>query len=127
MRTKFRKPCNEDHEDEDDSFFDCWDGKQEQSDALQQMNPWARNTPKSEPDVKGCLSVNFLHVQCALSWECTNVSQRTRHSMTSPVKEKTDRATTPMMKSGELEEVDLNAVTIGNMSIDSRPTCRNRC
>ena len=38
---KFRKPCNEDHQDE------------EQSDALQQMDPWARNTPKSEPDVEG--------------------------------------------------------------------------
>ena len=55
----FRKICNEDHQDEEDPFFDCWDGKQEQSDALQQMDPWARNAPKSEPDVKGCLSVNF--------------------------------------------------------------------
>ena len=33
--------------------FDCWYGKQEQSDALQQIDPWARNAPKSEPDVKG--------------------------------------------------------------------------
>ena len=56
---KFRKPCNEDHQDEDDPFFDCGDGKQEQFDALQQMDPWARNAPKSVPDVKGCLSVNF--------------------------------------------------------------------
>ena len=56
---KSRKPCKEGHQDEEDPFFDCWDGKQEQSDALQQMDPWARNAPKSEPDVKGCLSVNF--------------------------------------------------------------------
>ena len=47
---KFRKSCNEDHQDEEDPFFDCWDGKQEQFDALQQMDPWARNAPKSEPD-----------------------------------------------------------------------------
>ena len=33
---KFRKPCNEDHRDEEDPFHDCWDGKQEQFDALQQ-------------------------------------------------------------------------------------------
>ena len=53
---KFRKPCNEDHQDEEDPFLDCRDGKQEQFDALQQMDPWARNAPKSVPDVKGCLS-----------------------------------------------------------------------
>ena len=57
FRGRFRKPCNEDHQDEEDPFFDCWDGKQEQSDALQQMDLWARNAPKSEPGVKGC--VNF--------------------------------------------------------------------
>ena len=34
-------------------------GKQEQFDALQHMDPWARNAPKSVHDVKGCLSVNF--------------------------------------------------------------------
>ena len=34
----FQKPCNEDHRDEE-SFLDCWDGKQEQFDALQQMDP----------------------------------------------------------------------------------------
>ena len=67
------QPCNEDHQDEEDPFFDCWDGKQEQSDALQQTDPWARNAPKSEPDVKGCLSVNFP--ACSESWECTNVCQ----------------------------------------------------
>ena len=56
---KFRKPCNEHHQDEDYPFLDCWDGKQEQSDAVQQMDPSARNAPKPKPDVKGCLFVNF--------------------------------------------------------------------
>ena len=56
---KFRKPCNEDHHDEEDPFLDCWDGKQEQFDALQPMDPRARNGPKSEPCVKGCLTLNF--------------------------------------------------------------------
>ena len=40
---KFWKPCNADHRDEEDPFLDCWDGKQEQFDALHQMDPWARN------------------------------------------------------------------------------------
>ena len=26
---RFRKPCNEDHQDEEDPFFDCWDGKEQ--------------------------------------------------------------------------------------------------
>ena len=51
--------------------------------------------------------------------------------MTSPVKEKTERATTPMMESGGLTRLDLDAVTIGNMSIDSKPVStdgeRGRC
>ena len=55
----FRKPCNEDHRDEEDPFLDCWVGKQEQFDALQQVDPWAPNAPKPEPNVEGCLSVNF--------------------------------------------------------------------
>ena len=49
----------EDHWDEEYPFLDYLDGKHEQFDALQQMDLWARNAPKSEPDVKGCLSVNF--------------------------------------------------------------------
>ena len=56
---KFRKPCNGDRRDEESPFFDCWDGKHEQSDVVQQVNPWARNAPKSVPSVKSCRSVNF--------------------------------------------------------------------
>ena len=46
--------------DEEYPFLNCWDEKQEQSDALQHMDPWTQTGPKSEPDVKGCLSVIFL-------------------------------------------------------------------
>ena len=63
---KFRNLCNEDHRDEEDPFLDCWDGKQEQFDVLQQMDSWARNAPKSVPDVKGCLSVNIPVFFCVL-------------------------------------------------------------
>ena len=56
---KFRKPCNGDRRDEEFPFFDCWDGKHEQSDVLQQMNTWVRNAPMSVPSEKNCLSVNF--------------------------------------------------------------------
>ena len=34
-------------------FFDCWDWKHEQSDVLQQVDPW------TVPGVKSSLSVNF--------------------------------------------------------------------
>ena len=100
---KFRKPDNEDHRDEEDPFLDCWDGEQERFDALQEMDAWARNAPKSSPDVKGCFSVNFP--VCSLCQKM-GVHQRLpiikRHRMTSPVKEKTHQATTPMMESGGL-------------------------
>ena len=119
-RKKFRKPCNEDHEDEDDPFFDCWDGKQEQSDALQQMNPWARNTPKSEPDVKGCFSVNFP--ACSV---CQKLGVYQHQSKKAPQydisSEGEDRPSDNSDdEEWELDEVDVNAVTIGNMSIDSK-------
>ena len=56
---KYRKPCNGDRRDEESPFFDCWDGKHEQSDVVQQVDPWARIAPKSVPSVKSWLSVNF--------------------------------------------------------------------
>ena len=53
--------------------------------------------------VRISLHLHAIHdVLCARSWECTNVCQLKRHSTTSPVNEKTDRATTPMMESGGL-------------------------
>ena len=89
-------------------------------DALQQMYPWARNAPKSEPDVKGCLSVNFP--ACSV---CQKLGVYQRLPIKAPQydisSEGEDR---PSDKSNDGEwgpdEVDLNAVTIGNMSIDSK-------
>ena len=38
-------------------------------------NPSARNAPKSEPDVKGCLSVNFSVCSVCRKLEFSNVCQ----------------------------------------------------
>ena len=117
---KFRKPCYEERQDEEEPFFDCWDGKQEQSDALQQVDPWARNAPKSEPGVKGCLSVNFP--ACSV---CQKLGVYERLPLKAPqydiFSERDDRLS-DNSNDGErgLDEVDLNAVTIGNMYIDSK-------
>ena len=46
--------------DDESPFFECWDWKHEQSDVLQQVDPWARNAPKSVPNVKSCLSMKLL-------------------------------------------------------------------
>ena len=80
-------PPLQDHRDEEYPFLDCWDGKQEQFDALQQVDLWARNAPKSEPDVKGCLTVSLP--VCSVCQKL-DIFQLKRHSMTSQVKEKTD-------------------------------------
>ena len=113
----FQKPCNEDHRDEEYPFLDCWDGKQEQFDALQQMDPWARNAPKSVPDVKGCLSVNF---------PACSVCQKLEVHQRLPIKaQQYDISSEGEDNSNDgewwLDEVELNAVTIGNMSIDNKP------
>ena len=96
-------------------------GSKNSFDALQQMDPWVRSAPKSVPDVKGCLSVNF---------PAFSVCQKLGVYQRLPVKapqcdisgEGEDR---PSDNSNDGEwwpdEVDLNAVTIGNMSIDSKP------
>ena len=61
---------------------------------------------------------------------CSGMTSPVCSGMTSPMREKVDltrfqrkpsRKTTPMMKSGEPDEVELNTVTISNMSIDSKP------
>ena len=98
---RFSKHCrgNDCRDGEESSFFDCWD---KQSDILQQADPVAQNAPKSVSRAKICLSVN-VHV-CSL---CQKLGVYQRLPMkalqvTSPVKEKTDRATTPMMESGGL-------------------------
>ena len=84
------------------------------------MDPWARNAPKSEPDVKGCLSVNFPVCSVCQKLEVYPTSEKSKRSMTSKVKEKTDRARTPMMESGGLMRWTWTQSTIGNMSVDSK-------
>ena len=78
------------------------------------MDLWARNAPKFEPDVKGCLSVNFP--ACSV---CQKLGVYQRLLIKAPQydisSEGEDRPTERV-----LDEVDLNAVTIGNMSIDSK-------
>ena len=122
---KFRKPCNEDHQDEEDPFFDCWDGKQEQSDASQQMDPWARNAPKSEPGSKGCLSVNFP--ACSV---CQKLGVYQRLPMKAPqcdISSEGEDRPSDNSNDGEWgpDEVDSNAVTIGNI-VHRQETCRDR-
>ena len=108
---------NEDHQGEEDPFLDCWDGKQEQSDALQQMDPWARNAQKSVPDVKGCFSVNFP--ACSV---CQKLGVYQRLPIKAPQYEiSSEGEDRPSDNSNDGEwgpdEVDLNAVTMGNMSM----------
>ena len=85
------------------------------------MDPWARNAPKSEPDVKGCFSVNFLVCSVCQKpevYQCLPI-QASQYDISS---EGEDR---PSDNSNDGEwwpdEADLNAVTIGNMTINSKP------
>ena len=85
------------------------------------MDPWARNAPKSVPDVKCCLSVDFPDFSVCQKlgvYQCLPI-KAPQHDISS---EGEDRPS-DNSNDGEwwLDEVDLNAVTIGNMSIDSKP------
>ena len=118
---KFRKPGNEDQRHEEDPFVDCWNGEQERFDALQQVDPWARNAPTSVPDVKGCFPVIFP-VCCV----CQKVGVYQRLPIKAPQSDiSSEGEDRPSDKSYDGEwwpdEVYLNEVTIGNMSIDSKP------
>ena len=95
---KFREPCNGDRRDEESPLFDCWDWKHDQSDVLQQVDPWARNAPKSVPNVKSCLSLceHPVFVLCVRSWVCTNICQFKLHRMTSPVRVMVDPDEVPV-------------------------------
>ena len=84
------------------------------------MDPWARNAPKAEPDVKGCLSVNFL--ACSV---CQKPGVYQRLPMKAPqydISSEGEDRLSDNSDDGEWEpdEVDLNAFTVGNMSIDSK-------
>ena len=96
-------------------------GKQEQFDVLQQMDPWARTLRKSVPDVKGCFSVNFP--VCSV---CQKLELYQRLPIKAPqydISSEGEDRPSDNSNDGEWwpDEVDLNAVTIGNMSIDSKP------
>ena len=127
---KFRKLCNGDRRDEESPFFDCWDWKHEQSDALQQVDLWARTAPKSVPSVKSCLSVNFP--VCSVCQKLgvyqhlpTKVHQYDFSIEGEGRPDEIPALVVPSDHSDDEEwwpdEVDLNTVTIGNMSIDSKP------
>ena len=110
---------------EEDPFFDCWDGKQKESDALQQKDPWARNAPKVEPDVKGCLSVNFL--ACSV---CQKLGVYQRLPIKAPqhdISSEGEDQPSDNSNDGEWwpDGVDLNAVTIGE-HVHRQQTCCNR-
>ena len=114
-----------DHQDKEDSFCDSWDGMHEQFDALQQVDPWARNAPKTEPDLKGCLSANFP--ACSV---CQKLGVYRRLPIKAPqcdISSEGEDRPSNNSNDGECgpDEVDLNAVTIGNMFIDSKLVARD--
>ena len=116
---KFRKPCNKDHRDEEHPFFECQDEMREQIDILQQMDPWMRNAPKSLPLVKGCSSVNFT--TCSV---CQKLGLFQRLPSKTPqydiFSEEEERSSNDSNDEEWCpDEVDLNTVTIDNMTIDS--------
>ena len=84
------------------------------------MNPWARNTPKSKPDVKGCLSVNFF--VCSVCLELGVYQRQSKNAPQYDISSEGEDRPSDNSDDGEweLDEVDLNAVTIGNMSINSK-------
>ena len=116
--------------DEESPFFDCWDGKHEQSDVFQQVDPWVRNAPKSKPNVEGRFPVNFL--ACSVCWKL-GVYQHLpikvpQYDISSEGEGRPDDNPIEVAPSGNSndeewwpDEVDLNTVTIGNVSIDSKP------
>ena len=89
------------------------------------MDPWLRNTPKSVPDVKGCLSVNFP--VCSV---CQKLGVYQRLPVKAPqydISSSGEDRPSDNSNDGEWwpDEVDLNAVTLGNMTIDSKPVARD--
>ena len=91
----------------------------EQIDLLQQVDPWMRNAPKSLPLVKGCSSVNFT--ACSV---CQKLGLYQRLPSKTPqydiFSEEEERSSNDSNDEEWCpDEVDLNTVTIDNMTIDS--------
>ena len=130
-RGRFSKHCrdNDCRDGEESSFFDCWD---EQSDILQQGDDlWAQNAPKSVSHAKGCLSVNFpVFSVCqklgVYSQQLpTTALQYDISSEEESLRDEIPEEAAPNDNSNDeewwLDEVELNTVTVSNMSIDSKP------
>ena len=84
------------------------------------MDPWARNAPKSVPDVKGCLSETFP--ACSV---CQKLGVYVRKPISAPqydISSEGEDRPSDNSNDGDWwpDEVDLNAVIIGNVSIDSK-------
>ena len=84
------------------------------------MDPCAQNAPKSVSRAKGCLSVNVP--VCSLCQKL-GVPTSAHESATGDISSEGEDRPSDNSTDGEwwLDEVDLNAATIGNMSIDSKP------
>ena len=85
------------------------------------MDPWERNAPKSVRDVKGCLSVNFPVFSVCQKLE---VYQRLPNKAPQyDISSSGEDRPSDNSNDGEWwpDEVDLNAVTICIMTIDSKP------
>ena len=96
-----------------------WDWKHGRSDVLRQVDPWA---PKSVLHVKSCLSMTFP--VCSV---CQKLGVY-QHLPSRPDEVPVEVAPSDHSNDGEWwpDEVDLNTVTISNMSIDSKPVGRGR-
>ena len=108
----------------------AWDWKYGRSDVLQQVDLWARTAPKSVPSVKSCLSVNFP--VCSVCQKLGVYQQlptkAPQYDFSTEGEGRPDEipvVVAPSAHSDDEEwwadEVDLNTVTISNMSIDSKP------
>ena len=125
----FSKHChdNDGRGGEESSFFDCWD---EQSHILQQADRSAQNAPKSVSRAKGCFSANFpVRSACqklgVYSQQLpTTAPQHDISSKGESLPDEIPEESAPNDNSNDEEwwpdELEMNAVTISNMSIDSK-------
>ena len=101
---KFRKPCSGDHRDEEYPFPDCWDWEARTASTF--CNKWILGHEDGTEVCTRCERLPLSELSCLFCVSeaggvPTSANSR-RHSVTSPAKQKTDRATTSMMESGSL-------------------------
>ena len=120
-----------DHGDTVEDDVVDWDWMHEQSDVLQQADPWTRNAPKFVSSAKGCISVNFpagsvcqklgvYSQQLPIAAPQCDISSE-GEGQPDEIPEEAARSGNSNEEEWWPDEVELNAVTIGNMSIDSKP------